>query len=49
MPQPDPSPGFYVTRSSLTRSYFLMRGKQLIGEFRSRDEAMKEAERLGKE
>ena len=49
MPQPDPSSGFYITRSSLTRSYFLMRGKSLIGEFSSRDEAMKEAERLGKE
>lgn len=45
-PQPDPSSGYYITKSSLTKNYFLMKGKTLIGEFNSRDEALEKAKEL---
>lgn len=46
--QPDPSTGLWITHSSLTRDYFLMRGETLEGRFPTRGEAETAAKDLAK-
>ena len=46
--QPDPSTGLFITHSSLTRDWWLMRGDSLEGRFTSRGDAEQAAKDFSK-